>query len=749
MKKIMLTAAGLSSVALCSAAMADVDVAFDVTGPGGNQVDYAVDMTGTLGDANITCDFVNSGGFTWAGDLLIGLVDPNGNAVEYGGYNLSFGYSSAGDFPSSWDSSSSGSYTHSFSLAGYGVEGSGTWTVQFADGYSAGSSADHFTGNLTLVGMDGGGGGDPYGGCCYGTDCSTGTEADCGAGGGAYLGDGTNCDGWPCGGAPEGACCFGSDCVDSDINDCASLGGDFAGEGTTCAGGACDAEAGDTCASAVSVGAGSHAFDTATATDSGFGEPDDMQCEGTYLDWQASPDRWFKWTAPDNGDANFNTCDANSYDTSLVLYEGANCSSLVQIACNGDAADSTGCQAYHSDLTYYVTNGQTYFIRLGGWQAAAGAGTLNIDFGGGGDPTGACCMGGDCSVQTNVNCMSIGGEYYGDGSACGDVDCGGGEPMGACCIGEDCVTMTGVDCDSFGGEFQGPDSDCGTTDCGGGPDGQPMTFATIGSGLVDDGSGNWTVDLFVLVGEGGRLDAVAGTGNQSKMLMNSGDFYQSAYGGPTSMDVNPAFYGVEPNLEWDSRVTIGAIDSTGNPYGENALQNIGIDWDAFENGGDMVTDNGTWFILPTDGQGDAEEIMAADCSMVHAVRIARLTATNMDDVITFEGLVQGRNPDGSLFNDSAYIETGYVAMEDCNDNGVNDTCDIANGSSTDSDGNGIPDECENTCPGDANGDGMADVDDILAVIGSFGGGAGPADVNNDGVVNVDDLLQVISWFGGC
>ena len=747
MRKIMLTAAGLSSVALCTAAMADADIAFDVTGPGGAQVDYDVDMSGTLGDANITVDFTNSGGWTYAGDLLIGVVDPTGNAVEYGGWNLTFGYSSAGDFPSSWDSSSSGTYgPHSFSLAGYGLEGGGAWTVMFADGYSGGSSSDHFVGTLTLVGM--GGGGDPYGGCCNGTNCDTGTEADCTAGGGTYLGDGTNCDGWPCGGAPAGACCFGTDCVDSDILDCASLGGSFAGEGSTCAGGACDAEAGDTCATAIAVGTGSHAFDTSTATDSGYGEPDDSQCDGTYLDWMASQDRWFMWTATGDGDANFNTCDVNAYDTSLVLYEGANCSSLVQIACNGDAADSTGCQAYHSDLTYYVTNGQTYFIRLGGWQAAAGAGTLNIDFGGGGDPTGACCMGGDCSVQTNGDCMAMGGEYYGDGSNCGAVDCGGGDPMGACCLGADCSMMSGADCEMFGGKYQGDDSDCASTDCGGGPSGQPTTFATIGSGLNGE-AGSWTVDLFVITGEGGRLDAVAGTGAQSKMLTCSGDFYQNGYGGPTSMDINPAFYSIEPALEWDSRVTIGAIDSTGNPYDENALQNIGIDWVPFENGDDMVTSNGTWFILPTDTQGEAMEMVADDCSTVHAVRIARLTATSMDDVIAFEGLVQGRNPDGTLFNDSASIETGYVAMEDCNENGVNDTCDIANGSSDDSNGNGVPDECENACPGDANGDGLADVDDILAVIGSFGGGAGPADVNNDGVVNVDDLLQVISWFGGC
>ena len=80
------------------------------------------------------------------------------------------------------------------------------------------------------------------------------------------------------------------------------------------------------------------------------------------------------------------------------------------------------------------------------------------------------------------------------------------------------------------------------------------------------------------------------------------------------------------------------MDNTGYPYGSNALSDIGIDWTDFENGGDMVADNGTWFILPTDGQGEAEMITSDDCSTVYAGRIARLTAGSTADTIHFEGL---------------------------------------------------------------------------------------------------------------
>ena len=41
--------------------------------------------------------------------------------------------------------------------------------------------------------------GDPTGACCIGTSCSIGTNADCSAAGGTYLGDGSSCSGDPCG----------------------------------------------------------------------------------------------------------------------------------------------------------------------------------------------------------------------------------------------------------------------------------------------------------------------------------------------------------------------------------------------------------------------------------------------------------------------------------------------------------------------------------------------------------------------
>ena len=54
------------------------------------------------------------------------------------------------------------------------------------------------------------------------------------------------------------------------------------------------------------------------------------------------------------------------------------------------------------------------------------------------------------------------------------------------------------------------------------------------------------------------------------------------------------------------------------------------------------------------------------------------------------------------------------------------------------------------CPGDTNGSGSVDVQDLLAVLGAWGDtSGGPADVNEDGIVDVADLLIVLGAWGSC
>jgi len=388
-------------------------------------------------------------------------------------------------------------------------------------------------------------------------------------------------------------------------------------------------------------------------------------------------------------------------------------------------------------------------------------------------PSGACCVGSSCDSMAESECVDIGGVFQGDGVACADVTCVSNS--GACCLSSgSCASVSETQCNAVGGEYQGDgipcdaeiclpeptgaccygdtcnvteEPDCvGTwlgadTDCTGTPctdnNFSGVAWKVVGTNLVDAGQDNWTVDFYALLGNGERLDAVAGNANQQKTVSSSQGFWQSGYGGPTSVEVNPAFYPLAPELRWDSRVTIGALDSSGDPFPSNELGNIGIDWSSFENGGAVSADNGTWFILPIDPQGEAQPVVTDDCVEGHGVLIARLTAFGLSSEVMVEALFQGRNALDVTWQGTGGATATLGNWADCNENGINDACDIAGGSSEDANGNGVPDECEaSPCEWDLNGDGFTGVDDLLAIIAGY---PDPYDV--------DDLLALLAEFG--
>jgi len=539
------------------------------------------------------------------------------------------------------------------------------------------------------------------------------------------------------GGTPEGACCMGGQCTYVTEQECGASGGTYLGDYVSCSGNPCSPNNGSTCQTAALAVEGPNAFDTSAATDSGFGEPDDSQCAGTYLDWDASPDHWFKWVATGTGTMDLTTCDPSSYDTSLVVYEGFSCDELVQIACNGDAdGGDPSCQDYYSEiLDLQVTSGQVYWVRLGGWQAASGAGTLTLTFNGTADPTGGCCAGIACSVATEASCAVIGGTYLGDGTDCFGDPCGLAA-IGGCCLSTACEAMPEEDCAAAGGIYLGDDTDCTGDPCaGGGGDSVDLRWIVRGTDLLSSGEPSYTVDVYAEIPEGWRLDAVAGNTNQPKTIATTTTFFQSPYGGPTSLEVNPDFIPIAPDLEWDSRVTIGCIDASGDPFGSNALNTIGIDWFEFESGGDLTADNGTWFCLMTDPQGERQDFTDSNCDERGGVLIARLTSMTHESEILFEALFQGRDASGATWQDTASAFVSYQDELDCNANRVPDACDIAAGDSSDDNANGIPDECESSCAWDLDGDGTTGVDDLLILIGGFGE-----------AYNVDDLLGLLAEY---
>lgn len=81
-------------------------------------------------------------------------------------------------------------------------------------------------------------------------------------------------------------------------------------------------------------------------------------------------------------------------------------------------------------------------------------------------PTGACCVGGNCSQKTLADCQALGGSYRGDGVACVATTCDTGAPV-ACCFASTggCLNLSATNCIAAGGTPGPAGSACGSYNC--------------------------------------------------------------------------------------------------------------------------------------------------------------------------------------------------------------------------------------------------------------------------------------------
>jgi hypothetical protein len=130
----------------------------------------------------------------------------------------------------------------------------------------------------------------------------------------------------------------------------------------------------DDCSGANDVAAGAIPFTTLAATDDGPTLP--AACDEGFGAGMGA-DVWYEFVAPQCGTAVVSTCGAADFDTRLAVYDGCSCpvdnDSL--LACNDDAAD---CAGFTSRASFAVQAGSCYKVRVGGFNGAAGTGTLTL-----------------------------------------------------------------------------------------------------------------------------------------------------------------------------------------------------------------------------------------------------------------------------------------------------------------------------------------------------------------------------------
>jgi hypothetical protein len=117
-------------------------------------------------------------------------------------------------------------------------------------------------------------------------------------------------------------------------------------------------------------------------------------------------DIWYSYTPSANVLATLETC-SSAYDTALEVFSG-DCNNLASVICNDDLC---GLQ---SSVVFNATAGATYFIRVGGFNAAFGTGTLTLSESGAPPPPPP--IGNSCvqTLQASNNNGAVGGAVYFD-----------------------------------------------------------------------------------------------------------------------------------------------------------------------------------------------------------------------------------------------------------------------------------------------------------------------------------------------
>jgi hypothetical protein len=126
----------------------------------------------------------------------------------------------------------------------------------------------------------------------------------------------------------------------------------------------------------------------------------------------------------------------------------------------------------------------------------------------------------------------------------------------------------------------------------------------------------WTARIYAEFSSADQLVSMYGDGANAMLWATDSQFYQNAFGGPTSQGIDEGQFSDLPDLQYDSWLTIGADSQSAN-----ALQEVGIGWGGFNNGSPLYVVNGALFTTPDAMQGVAMN----DGSGTYRVLIAQLT----------------------------------------------------------------------------------------------------------------------------
>lgn len=485
---------------------------------------------------------------------------------------------------------------------------------------------------------------------------------------------------------------------------------------------------GDDCESAIEIMPNtSYAFNTAVMNPS-FVVGNDAQCPGTFLNWFSSQrDVWYTWTPDSDASVLFTTCDTSSYDTSIIIYEGG-CTTGDQIACNGDSASDAGCQQYHASVLVDVTAGNTYYMRIGGYNGATGPGTFSADV---------------CEGNTVTVCSS-GCDFTSIAAAINSVGCDTTIELGP-------GTYNAFSQISTGNNF----TLRGQVD----KDGNPTTIlqGNNNRGFINQG-GNQGFENLIFQGFSSSGDGGA--------ILNGGNAYirncvfrnnNSNAGGGAICFVGAQMSEITDTLFENNTAAYGGATFFPANGGFNQPVFTGCAWlnNTASGPGGAVATGGSWAqFYGCLFEGNVGQLAGGGWNWTGggAMHFNAGGQPRLEDCVVSNNTAGGAQCGGAIWSGGDTVVTivnSTICNNDCNGN-INAYFG-GNGTIVDGGGNDVSAECADPfCLGDINLDSVVNAADLGLLIGEWGcKGECVADLNEDGMVNAADLGLLIGAWGPC
>eukprot|EP01046_Picozoa_sp_COSAG06_P030892 COSAG06_NODE_2966_length_6018_cov_42.713127_3_plen_469_part_00 len=212
-----------------------------------------------------------------------------------------------------------------------------------------------------------------------------------------------------------------------------------------------------------------------------------------------------------------------------------------------------------------------------------------------------------------------------------------------------------------------------------------MLFAQAVEQLATSTAGHATFRLTVTLAAGSQ-NMYALFGREGSPMAFPAAFQVAAPFGSNTAGVNPAFYAVSPDAEFDSWLTIGITDS--HPAG--AISSMGIDWSRWSEAAGLGTADGAVFYMDPDGGatmlgGPVHD--GVQSPPPGPIVVAQLTVPVASSSFTATAGAQGRSADEAPDWEELNLSWSTAGGEPCSElmRGVVNSC-----VGTDGEGNPIP-----------------------------------------------------------